>query len=106
MKKEAGKNRKRWSLREIWIAIGAILLVLWIMFITVSTVTMWALDRQSRESMQGVLEFGSSKLESRLRQLENFLTVTLVSDARFAAGRVATGFLWTILSGFQRHIFL
>lgn len=83
MKKETGKNRKRWSLREIWFAIGTILLVLWIMFITVSTVTMWALDRQSRESMQGVLEFGSSKLESRLRQLENFLTVTLVSDARF-----------------------
>nr|WP_308627649.1 histidine kinase [uncultured Eisenbergiella sp.] len=83
MKRETGENRKRWRLRDIWLTIGAILLVLWIMFITVSTVTMWALDRQSRESMQGVLDFGSSKLESRLRQIENFLTVTLVSDAKF-----------------------
>lgn len=83
MKRETGESRKRWRLRDIWFTIGAILLVLWIMFITVSTVTMWALDRQSRESMQGVLDFGSSKLESRLRQIENFLTVTLVSDAKF-----------------------
>ncbi len=83
MRKASGGIRRRWRLRDIWFAIGAILLVLWIMFITVSTVTMFALDRQSRESMQGVLDFGSSKLESRLRQIENFLTVTLVSDDKF-----------------------
>ena len=83
MRRARGGIRRRWRLRDIWFAIGAILLVLWIMFITVSTVTMFALDRQSRESMQGVLDFGSSKLESRLRQIENFLTVTLVSDDKF-----------------------
>ena len=43
MRKARGGIRRRWRLRDIWFAIGAILLVLWIMFITVSTVTMFAL---------------------------------------------------------------
>lgn len=83
MRRGTERGRKRWRLRDIWLVTGTVLLVLWIMFITLSTLTIRTLDEQSRRSMQGTLDFDSFRLESRLRQIENFLKVTLVSDARF-----------------------
>lgn len=81
------EGRTRWRLRDIWITLGIVLLILWVMFIAVSTVTMWTLDQQSIRTLQGVLESGASRLDSRLDQAERFIKVLLVSDDHFSSLR-------------------
>ena len=87
MLKKWKESRTRWRLRDIWIMLGIVLLILWVMFIAVSTVTMWTLDQQSVRTLQGVLESGASRLDSRLDQAERFIKVLLVSDDNFSSLR-------------------
>lgn len=79
---EGGKKLPR-KLKDIWLIMTVMLLIFWLMFIAVSVATMQVLERQNTESMQSVLEFASSRLEGRLTQIEDFLQVTLVSNADF-----------------------
>ena len=80
---EGGDKKLPRKLKDIWLIMTVMLLIFWLMFIAVSVATMQVLERQNTESMQSVLEFASSRLEGRLTQIEDFLQVTLVSNADF-----------------------
>ena len=73
MLKKLSNHQRRWRLRDIWLMLGIVLLGLWMMFLIVSTVTMWNMDQQSTKTLQGVLESGASRLDDRLNQIEKFI---------------------------------
>ena len=81
------KSRNRWRLWDIWVMLSIVLLILWAMFIAVSTVTMWALDQQSTRTLRGVMESAAARLDGRLEQAEQFVKVLLVSDDNFSSLR-------------------
>ena len=87
MLKKLSNHQRRWRLRDIWLMFGIVLLGLWMMFLIVSTVTMWNMDQQSTKTLQGVLESGASRLDDRLNQIEKFIKVLLISDDNFTSLR-------------------
>ena len=87
MLKKLSNHQRRWRLRDIWLMLGIVLLGLWMMFLIVSTVTMWNMDQQSTKTLQGVLESGASRLDDRLNQIEKFVKVLLISDDNFTSLR-------------------
>ena len=87
MLKKLSNHQRRWRLRDIWLMLGIVLLGLWMMFLIVSTVTMWNMDQQSTKTLQGVLESGASRLDDRLNQIEKFIKVLLISDDNFTSLR-------------------